>query len=104
MVYLVGGYKLTVQQVREWGQARNIDTPRGGTMYFINEWLLDNGITDTHVVCCDYRKQTIYLFVTDNRNGTDEEFEENEKAREIKTLLGLGAEHEFVTVANPYGK
>jgi hypothetical protein len=108
MVYLVGGYKLTRDQVLEWCGRCNIDPPDvGNTTLVVNRWLRTQCIK-TRLLACDYDGGPIYLVVTNrkiDRNGTPGEFEafqESEKASEIKGLLGVG-EVEFVTVPNPYG-
>jgi len=108
MVYLVGGYKLTHDQVLEWCRPRDIDPPDGNTTLFVNRWLRSQGIKQTRLLACDYHGETIFLVVTDRKldgNGTSNNFEafrESEKACQIKELLQVG-EVEFVTVANPYG-
>ena len=73
MVYLVGGYKLTREQVLEWCHPRDLYPPVGNTTVFINHWLRSNGITQTRLLACDYHKEPKFLVVTDrkvNRNGT----------------------------------
>ena len=108
MVYLVGGYKLTRDQVLEWCRPRDLDPPHGNTTLFVNCWLHHQGIKQTHLLACDYYRAAIFLVVTDRKidgNGTPNDFEpfrEGKKACQIKELLQVG-EVEFVTVANLYG-
>jgi len=109
MVYLVGGYKLTRDQVLEWARPRNLDLPEGNTTLVINRYLRSLGITQTRLLACDYDGEGIYLVVTDkkvDRNGTPHKFEpfqESQRARQVKALVEMDGEVEFVTVSNPYG-
>jgi hypothetical protein len=108
MVYLVGGYKLTEDQVLEWCRPRNIQPPDGNTTLFVNRWLRSQGIKNTRLLACDYYGETIFLVVTDRKvdgiGSLDnfEAFRESERACQIKKLLQVG-DVEFVTVPNPYG-
>ena len=108
MVYLVGGYKLTRDQVLQWCRPRGLDPPDGNVTLDVNDWLRTHNIAQTRLLSCTYHAETIYLVVTNrriDRNATRDNFmpfAESENARRIKELVGLG-DIEFVTVPNPYG-
>jgi len=107
MVYLVGGYKLTEDQVLQWCRPRNIDPPKYQVAGTIDRWLSSQKIP-IRLLPCDYEQKCIFLVVTDRRvdpKGTINDFEpfqESERARNIKDRLEID-DVEFVTVPNPYG-
>jgi len=107
MVFLVGGYKLTREEVLEWCQPRGIDPPRGNITVFVNRWLRQHGIRRTRLLACVYEKSAIFLLVIDRKIAPHETpdnytpFTESDEAQEIKQHVGVNAE--FVTVADPYG-
>ena len=102
-MYVVGGYKLTREQVLEWGRPHNLQPSVGVTTVCINNWLEKQGIK-TRLLGCDYEGKFIYLVVTArkyDRNGTPNELEEDDRARGIKEEMKID-DVEFVTVADPY--
>lgn len=107
MVYLVGGYKLTPDQARNWCSRENLQPPESNISLFINRWLREKNIT-TRLLACDYREEPIFLVVTMRRvdpTGKPTHFElfkEDDRARFIKEQIGID-DVEFVTVPNPYG-
>jgi hypothetical protein len=107
MVYLVGGYKLTRDQVLQWCRPRNLGPPEFNITLVVNRWLSSQNIP-TRLLACDYHEKCIYLVVTNRRvdsKGTPtafEPFQESERVRNIKNHLEMDGV-EFVTVPNPYG-
>jgi len=96
MIYLVGGYKLTENQVRAWCRPRNLDPPYGQVANFVNDWFDNNGIRRTSLLPCDYHGEPIFLVINDRRTDPVatpdkfEEFKESERARQMKSLMGVG--------------
>jgi hypothetical protein len=91
MVYLVGGYKLTRDQVLQWCQPRNLNPPEFNITLVVNRWLSSQNV-HTRLLACDYQRECVYLVVTDRKvdpKGTFDEFEpfqESERARNIKRV------------------
>jgi hypothetical protein len=107
MTLVVGGYKLTRDQVLAWCAPRDINPPKYNVAVRVNRYLRAQGITRTYLLPCDYQGKPIFLVVTNSKDDpkatTDkfESFHESEAARRIKSELEV-EEVEFVTVANPY--
>jgi len=108
MVYLVGGYLLTPDQVLQWCQDHNIQDPTPvSTTLVVNCWLRERSIA-TRLLAVTFRKEDLYLVVTARRNdgnATATEFEplkEDDHALLVKRQMDVG-DIEFVTVPNPYG-
>ncbi len=107
MVYLVGGYKLTVAEARAWGKARGIDPPEYSMMTMVNRWLKANKIP-TSILACSYGGENIFLFITHRKNDLYATytnfpyFTENEHALEVKERLELDPKVPFVTVTGAY--
>jgi len=108
MVYLVGGYILSWEQVVHWGRLKNCEPPnRANATIAINHWLKTNGVK-TRLLAVDYKEEPMYLVVTDRKTdvGTRKLFTplvESERACGIKEELNeeLG-DVEYVTIADPY--
>jgi len=103
MVYVVGGYKLTREQVLEWGRPHNLQPSEGNTTVCVNRWLKSQGIK-TRLLACDYEGKCIFLVVTARKydgRGIPNELEEDDRARGIKKEMKID-DVEFVTVADPY--
>ena len=103
MVYVVGGYKLTREQVLEWGRPHNLQPSEGNTTVCVNRWLKSQGIK-TRLLACDYEGVCIFLVVTARKydgKGTPNELEEDDRARGIKEEMKIDGV-EYVTVADPY--
>jgi hypothetical protein len=86
MVYVVGGYKLTREQVLEWGRPHNLQPSEGNTTLCVNRWLKSQGIK-TRLLACDYEEKCIFLVVTARKydgKGTLNKLEEDDRARGIK--------------------
>jgi hypothetical protein len=107
MVYLVGGYKLTPDEARNWCSLHDLHPPECNISLFVNRWLRERDMK-TRVLACDYRGEPIFLVVTTrrvDRTGTPARFEpfvEDDRARFIKKQIKIESV-EFVTVPNPYG-
>jgi hypothetical protein len=107
MVYLVGGYKLTPDQARNWCSRENLQPPPSNISLFVNRWLREKNIK-TRLLACGYCDEDIFLVVTTRRIDPAgkptqfEPFKEDDKARFIKKQIGI-ENVEFVTVPNPYG-
>jgi hypothetical protein len=112
MVYLVGGYKLTYAQTREWCHSNGLYPPEFNESVYVNRWLRSNDVK-TRLLGCDYLGEPIFLVVTHRRvdsMGTRTQFEPfqedgraisiKEKMKELKVDID---NIEFVTVPNPYG-
>ncbi|PFH49882.1 hypothetical protein AMATHDRAFT_48359 [Amanita thiersii Skay4041] len=102
-MYLVGGYILTPDQVRQWCLAHEIEdpTPASATI-LVNRWLREHSIP-TRLLAVTFRKESMYLIVTTRRSDpiatqiSFKPFEENDRARQVKSQLDVG-DVEFVTV------
>lgn len=104
MVLIVGGYKLTADEIAAWFRLRNLAPPRGNVTIYFNRCLRQAGIRDATLLCCVYQEEVIFVVVTDDGQGTSrryQPFEESERAREIKSIMGLGTVG-FITVVNPF--
>jgi hypothetical protein len=108
MVYLVGGYILSWEQVVQWGRLKDCEPPnRANATIAINHYLKVNNIK-TRLLAVDYQEEPMYLVVTDRKTdvGSRNRFVplvESDRAREIKEVLKeeLG-DVEYVTIADPY--
>jgi hypothetical protein len=106
-MYLVGGYKLTEEQVRQWCTEKHLEDPEWGQISFIvNSYLREQDLR-YRILACDCEEETIFLLVTMSRedpNATEERygsFKESGPARRVKEQIGI-PDVQFITVANPY--
>ncbi|KAF8815505.1 hypothetical protein BYT27DRAFT_6681020 [Phlegmacium glaucopus] len=105
-MYLVGGYKMTEDQVLEWCKPRGLKPTMGLYMSTVNRYLRNQNIP-LRILACDYEREPIFLLVTNRKEdptatpGRYELFEESDAARNIKEQMGIPGV-EFITVANPY--
>jgi hypothetical protein len=108
MVYLVGGYIATYQNVEEFCQRQGLDHPNLASMTRIpNRWLIANKIR-ARLLAVDYDDTPMIMVITDKQvdplatpaNYTP--FVESERAIHIKTRMNIEVQG-FVTVANPFG-
>ena len=102
-MYVVGGYKLTEEQVHEWCRPHDLHPTVGCTTVIVNRWLKSQGIK-TRLLACDYEGKCIFLVVTARKydgKGTPNELEEDDRARGIKEEMKID-DVEFVSVADPY--
>jgi len=108
MVYLVGGYILTPDQVLQWSRGHNIDdpTPVNNMTLAVNYYLRERHIP-TRLLAVTFREEDLYLVVTARRTDSSatetqfEPFKEDSHALSVKAQINVG-DVEFVTVPNPY--
>jgi hypothetical protein len=104
-LYLVGGYKISQEQVYKWCRAHDINPPAYEIMLTVNRWLSRKNIR-TRIFAHNFNgmeEECSFVVVTDKRSTTWSAemiaFEETDRARYIKLHLGMDdADLEFVTV------
>jgi hypothetical protein len=105
-MYLVGGYKLTEEQVLDWCKPRGLEPGWPLVSYTVNRHLKKQNIP-FRILTCGYEGDTVYLLVTNQKEDPTATpkhymlFEENDGARKVKERMGI-PDVEFITVANPY--
>ncbi|GBE84684.1 hypothetical protein BKA93DRAFT_215122 [Sparassis latifolia] len=107
-MYLVGGYKLTPDQVLEWCGRHGLVPPEGCYAITVNRYLKSQ-MSGHRLLPCDYEGEPIFLVVTNRvidptaTRTNYQPFEESDDARRIRKVLASDDLHvEFVTVPDPY--
>jgi hypothetical protein len=107
-MYLVGGYKLTKDQVLEWCKPRGLEPGWGQVAFIVNDYLR-NQDHPFRLLPCEYDGDPIYLLLTNQQvdsTATPKQymlFEESDAARKVKEQMGIPGV-EFITIANPFNQ
>jgi hypothetical protein len=113
MVYLVGGYILTVEQVFAFANRNKFEIPTiDVTTLCSNRWLRSQGVP-FRLLAASYKGQPRVILVTRAKHRSDETkdkftpFSERPEDEVVKGKMVGWDERlkgvEYVTVANPYG-
>jgi hypothetical protein len=113
MVYLVGGYLLTIEQVFDFAERKGFEIPSiDATTLCSNRWLKSQSVP-FRLLAASYEGQPRIILVTRAKHRSDETkdnftpFSQRPEDQVVKGKMVEWDERlkdvEYVTVANPYG-